>query len=93
MKSDIKSQKLVIVLSMHRSGTSALTRGLTTMGVMLGDRLMAAHPNINDKGFFEDIDFVALNEEILKACGRKWFSLEPLQPLDVELRLVKNKIA
>ena len=85
MNTNIKSQKLVVVLGMHRSGTSAMTRGLTTLGVMLGDRLMAATPNNNDKGFFEDVDFVALNEEMLRACNRKWFSLEPLEPSDVDL--------
>ena len=32
-------QKLVVVLGMHRSGTSAITRALTTMGVELGETL------------------------------------------------------
>ena len=72
-------KKLVVVLGMHRSGTSAITRALTTMGVELGDSLMTPMQSVNDKGFFEDIDFMSLNEELLQACGRSWFSLEPIQ--------------
>ena len=69
---------------MHRSGTSAITRALTTMGVELGDTLMAPIQSVNDKGFFEDIDFMSLNEELLRACGRTWFSLEPIQPSEAD---------
>ena len=30
----------------------------------------------NDKGFWEDNDIVAFNDELLAACGMKWFSTE-----------------
>lgn len=35
----MNTKKIIIVLGMHRSGTSALTRGLSTMGVALGEAL------------------------------------------------------
>lgn len=78
------NQKLIVVLGMHRSGTSAVTRALTTIGVELGDALLMPMQSVNDKGFFEDIDFVALNEEMLRACGRTWFSLDPIQPTEAD---------
>ena len=85
MSNNNPCQKLVVVLGMHRSGTSAITHALTTMGVELGDTLLIPMQSVNEKGFFEDIDFTSLNEELLRACGRTWFSLEPLQSSDAEL--------
>jgi hypothetical protein len=41
----------LIILSMHRSGTSALTGVLNLMGVSLGKELLQPQPD-NPKGFF-----------------------------------------
>lgn len=61
------SRRLILVLGMKRSGTSALTKGLEVMGVSLGNRLMP--PNeFNKKGYWEDWDFHELNFDMLKAC-------------------------
>ncbi|MCB5197374.1 hypothetical protein [Deefgea salmonis] len=70
-----KGKRLIIVLGMHRSGTSAITRALNILGVELGDRLLAPMEGVNSKGFFEDIDINELNIEILKVLGRDWDSL------------------
>jgi len=72
---------------MHRSGTSAVTRALSTLGVDLGDRLMPPSVGDNDKGFYEDLDIYALNVRMLKAIGSDWHRLAPITPEDVsELR-------
>lgn len=68
--------KMIVTLGMHRSGTSAITRGLEVLGVSLGDRLMAGVQDINDKGFFEDVDLVNINMRILEEMGLTWDSLE-----------------
>lgn len=57
---------------MHRSGTSAITRGLLTLGVSLGDRLMKPNALFNAKGYWEDEDINALNAEMLLALGTDW---------------------
>ena len=44
-------KRLIVVLGMHRSGTSAITRGLQVMGIDLGNNLMPAMEGVNDKGF------------------------------------------
>lgn len=85
MSNNNPCKKLVVVLGAHRSGTSAITRALTTMGVELGDTLLMPMQGVNEKGFFEDIDFMSLNEELLRVCGRTWFSLEPIQQSEVDL--------
>ena len=66
------SKKIIVVFGMHRSGTSALTRGLQTMGVDLGDNLMPPVSGNNDKGFWEDLDINALNLEMLDFLNKEW---------------------
>ena len=61
------TERLIVVLGMHRSGTSTIARALQTMGVSLGDKLMPAADGDNPKGFFEDTDIYALNVEMLHA--------------------------
>lgn len=71
-------QHIVVVLGMHRSGTSSLTRGLKVLGVDLGANLFGGIEGNNDKGFFEDVDVNNFNVELLRALGRNWHSLEPI---------------
>ncbi len=71
---------LFVVLGMHRSGTSALTRGLEVLGVELGDHLYGAIADNNAKGFFEDIELNELDQALLRKLGHDWHSLEPMQP-------------
>jgi hypothetical protein len=60
----MKKNRVIVVIGVHRSGTSALTKGLETMGASLGHDLIA--PNIfNEKGYWEDSDFHKLNLEML----------------------------
>lgn len=58
---------------MHRSGTSAITRALTALGVDLGEKLLPAN-KYNDKGYFEDSDFVNINELLLRKLSSSWDS-------------------
>jgi GT2 family glycosyltransferase/glycosyltransferase involved in cell wall biosynthesis len=71
-------QRLIVVLGMHRSGTSTMTRALQTMGVELGSRLMPPVEGVNDKGFWEDLDLCELNIEMLGALNRDWHYLAPV---------------
>ena len=77
-------QPIVVVLGMHRSGTSTVARALQSVGVSLGDRLMPAAPGNNDKGFFEDLDIVNFNERLLSAVGHAWHSISLLKGSDVD---------
>ncbi len=69
----------VLVLGMHRSGTSALTRVLNLLGIELGDRLMDAHPD-NAAGFWEHQEIVLIHERLLKAIGSSWDDPTPIAP-------------
>lgn len=76
-------KKLVIILGMHRSGTSAFARALKVMNINLGDKLMPAEPGANDKGFWEDLDIYDLNENILSALSSSWHHLGPVSQDDL----------
>ena len=76
--------KLIVVLGMHRSGTSVVTRALQAMGADLGDKLMPAVEGDNPKGFFEDTDIYALNVDMLQALQCDWSSLTPTSSTDVQ---------
>lgn len=86
---EMKNSRLIVVLGMHRSGTSAITRGLQVFGVELGDRLQAPVEGVNDKGYWEDIDLGALNIEMLSAIQSDWSFLAPVEPADVKVLLKK----
>ena len=66
------SKRLIIVLGMHRSGTSTITRGLQVLGVDLGSCLMPPAAGNNDKGFWEDLEINAFNVALLQSIGHDW---------------------
>ncbi len=89
MSKDLQStKKLILVLGMHRSGTSLVSRSLKVFGAMHGENLLTSTFG-NVKGHWEDQDFFLLNEEMLGFLGKKWDLPLPVTINDVNL-LVKN---
>lgn len=69
----------VLVLGMHRSGTSALTRVLSLLGCDLPKTLVPAHPS-NEAGHWESLPIVELNDDILNSAGTNqndWLAFNP----------------
>ncbi|MBN2631454.1 MAG: sulfotransferase family protein [Rhodobacteraceae bacterium] len=69
----------LIVLGMHRSGTSALAGTLAKMGADLPLDLMEPAEQ-NAKGFFESNRITGLNEDLLASAGKTFFSYDPVSP-------------
>jgi hypothetical protein len=65
------SSRAVLVLGMHRSGTSALARGLQMLGVYLGSDFLSPQPD-NPTGYWEDRNIFEINERLLAVFGLKW---------------------
>ncbi len=63
----------ICITGMHRSGTSMVARLLNLCGLYLGpqEKIMPPQPD-NPKGFWENLDFVQLNDEILARLGGGW---------------------
>ena len=69
---------MLMVLGAHRSGTSALAGVIQRLGVDLGDRLLGPQEGVNDRGFWEHSDLVALHDRLLETLGSRWDSIHPL---------------
>ena len=66
----------VVVLGMHRSGTSMITGLLQELGLHLGepDTLLAAAEAINDKGFYGRTQLFVINERLTREQSLEWYS-------------------
>lgn len=71
-------QKIIVVIGMHRTGTSLITRALKVLGVNLGENLLPAMAEVNAKGFWEDADINKLNIQILHSLQTDWDGLSPI---------------
>jgi hypothetical protein len=69
--------RAVLVVGMHRSGTSAVARGLQALNVYLGDNFLDAQPE-NPTGYWEDKSIVELNDRVLTTLGLRWDSVAPI---------------
>lgn len=69
----------VLVVGMHRSGTSAVTRVLNLLGCDLPKTLMAPGPT-NESGHWESDAFYDLNNRILESAGSYWHDWLELNP-------------
>ena len=75
--------RLIVVLGMHRSGTSLIASSLQTLGVDFGNDLLPPAED-NPTGFWEDRSINQLNEEMLSFLDRRWFDLRPLVDGELE---------
>ncbi|MCK5357554.1 MAG: sulfotransferase [Elusimicrobiales bacterium] len=60
-----ENNKTVIVLGMHRSGTSAVARVINSLGVSMGEKHFIIKDYKNPFGYYEDLRFIELNKKIL----------------------------
>lgn len=84
-----REHHIVVVLGMHRSGTSVITRGLQPLGVSLGDHLLPEAAD-NPKGFWEDADINALNIELLAALQHDWHTLTRVDEVELATPIVSD---
>jgi len=72
-------KQAIMVLGMHRSGTSALTRVLSLLGADLPKNVMG--PGIgNDTGHWESADLVIIHDAMLDAAGTSWHDWRKVNP-------------
>lgn len=69
-------RRVVVVLGMHRSGTSLVAGCLQRLGVDFGPRLMPPNAD-NPRGYFEHKDVVNLHDRLLLALDRSWDDPSP----------------
>jgi hypothetical protein len=67
----------VLILGMHRSGTSALGGALEPLGLTVGKTVMPPQQE-NPKGFYENNSLTELHEKFLASIGSNWRDLAPV---------------
>lgn len=63
--------KAIVVLGMHRSGTSLVSRILHEMGVYMGEEFLPPDEG-NEGGYWEDTEWLGINKRILARAGGDW---------------------
>lgn len=66
-----RKRTAVIVLGMHRSGTSALSGVLVSLGIAAPRSLMVPTAD-NPKGYWESTALMALHDKVLRSAGSSW---------------------
>lgn len=69
----------ILVLGMHRSGTSALAGAMALLGAAPPANPMAPHAS-NPKGFFESVLVRDFNDALLASAGSSWKDWRPISP-------------
>jgi len=67
----------ILVLGMHRSGTSAAAGWLQALGVSFGSYFTAEDPT-QPKGYFEHPEILAIHEELMATFNSSWDDPRPL---------------
>ena len=63
----------IVVLGMHRSGTSLVAGLLRRLGVNMGASFRKPDRH-NDLGYFGDLDWLSLNKALINDAGGRWFN-------------------
>ncbi|HEC84952.1 MAG TPA: hypothetical protein ENI48_06915, partial [Thioploca sp.] len=70
----------IIVLGMHRSGTSAVARLLNMMGAYFATENNAMPPTAaNPKGYWEREDIRQLNDQVITSLGMSWDNISDFE--------------
>lgn len=84
----------ILVLGMHRSGTSALARLIGYLGAALPVDAIDAHGD-NQRGYWESAAIVKADDQLLRVARSSWFDPRPLDLSRLEpsaLRSRKDRI-
>lgn len=70
-------QQTILVVGMHRSGTSLAARMINLMGATVGpaEKLLPAHPYYNPTGYWEHTGIIDEHERYLQAHGCGWTTI------------------
>jgi len=88
----VNPTKAFVVLSMHRSASSLIAKGLHECGVHMGDRLLSGLAD-NPQGHFEDTEILAWHEQVLRQEGGTWFNPPARVHADVWLEDAARMVA
>src|SRR6266508_360047 len=77
--SAVARKSAILVLGMHRSGTSALSRIVNLLGASAPANPMPPDP-ANPRGYWESWSIHLLLDELLKSAGSSWHDWRAINP-------------
>ncbi|MGO8677455.1 MAG: glycoside hydrolase family 99-like domain-containing protein [Limisphaerales bacterium] len=80
-----RNKRVVVVLGMHRSGTSLLTSLLAEAGVDLGEKLIPGDAN-NEAGYWEQAEINRTQDRLLHQLRKSWAGPAWMNPLPLDWR-------
>jgi hypothetical protein len=92
-----EKQRIVVVLGMHRSGTSLLANLLSVLGVDLGEDLLPGDPG-NELGYWENENIFRTQDALMNYVAREWGDCGLAYPFAIdwtrlpELQSYKDKL-
>ena len=86
------TSKQVVVLGMHRSGTSMLSKILSNIGFDMG-KSHEVRDISNVDGHYEDVEILEINEEILTLLNSTWAEPPSSRCVRTNESLIANKYA
>ena len=78
-KKSASRRTALVVLGMHRSGTSALTGVLSHLGCDLAKTLQPGDRN-NPRGYFESVQFYTINDALMTSAASSWDDWNEINP-------------
>jgi hypothetical protein len=83
--------KVLLVCGQHRGGTSALAGSLYILGGVIGLNIDGHSDAWNERGYFENLDALYANEDLLHMSGVDWDSEKTL-PKDMDMDPKYDKV-
>jgi glycosyltransferase involved in cell wall biosynthesis len=84
-----RANTALVVIGMHRSGTSVLTRVLGMLGAQLPSDLMPP-TEANPDGYWESMGLYRIHDDMLHAAGSSWHDLGPVPPFWENTQFIEN---
>ena len=78
---EVRAQSALVVLGMHRSGTSAVTGALSVSGAWVGEDAELTGASVeNPRGFWERRDIRDICDQLLHSAGADWWKVSGFDP-------------
>jgi hypothetical protein len=71
-------RQAILILGMHRSGTSAVAGAISALGVSLPKKTLMGPHECNQRGLFEAFALAVAHDELLASAGSHWHDWRPL---------------
>lgn len=85
----LRAGTAILVLGMHRSGTSALAGALSLLGGKPPRTMLPAN-DFNERGYWESVPLISVTERLLQSLESRWDDLGQIDVAKIPKRLIES---